>query len=111
MRPKNILLAIALFFLSASYAQNVGVGNTSPNSKLDVSGDLALREGTGITVSSGNNIITLPSSKNSVYRLTGATGAFTINAISAGNDGIRSRIDSVVTGGAPSFSRHTIDVA
>jgi hypothetical protein len=77
------VFAFSLFI----HAQNVGIGTTSPVSKLDVNGDLSLREGSAITVSAGSNTITLPSVKNSVYRLTGATGAFSITSISAGNDG------------------------
>jgi hypothetical protein len=65
----------------------VGIGNSNPQAKLDVSGDLALREGTPITVSTGSNTITLPGTNNSIYRLTGATGYFTISGITAGNDG------------------------
>lgn len=80
-------MAIAMSF-SAVYSQNVGVGNNLPLSKLDVSGDIALREGTAISVAAGANTITLPAAKSSVYRLTGATGAFSISSISAGNDGM-----------------------
>jgi len=50
--------------------------------------DLALREGTAMTVAAGANTLTLPSAKNSVYRLTGASGAFSITSISGGNDGM-----------------------
>jgi hypothetical protein len=86
---KHLLPALLFLFITAtSYAQNVGVGNTVPASKLDVSGDLALREGTAITVASGVNTLTLPAAKNSVYRLTGSSGAFSISSISAGNDGM-----------------------
>jgi hypothetical protein len=83
-----ISIVFVCFIALAASAQNVGVGNTSPNSKLDLSGDLALREGTAIAVSAGANTLTLPAAKNSVYRLTGASGAFSISSISGGNDGM-----------------------
>ena len=88
MKRFILFFVILCTSLSIVKAQNVGVGNTAPASKLDVSGDLALREGTAISVSAGANSISLPSAKNSVYRLTGAAGAFSISSISAGNDGM-----------------------
>lgn len=87
MRTGFFLLAILFLNVGLVNAQNVGVGTSSPSSKLDVNGDLSLREGTPLTVSAGSNSITLPSAKNSVYRLTGASGAFTIAGLSSGNDG------------------------
>ena len=87
MKPKFLLTALLSVFITVAYAQNVGIGNSNPQAKLDVSGDLALREGTPITVSTGSNTITLPGTNNSIYRLTGATGYFTISGITAGNDG------------------------
>ncbi|MFN8276404.1 MAG: tail fiber domain-containing protein [Chitinophagales bacterium] len=68
---------------------NVGIrttGGLTPASALDVAGDLALREGTAITVGNGVNSLTL-TGEFSHYRLTGATLAFSINAIANGNNG------------------------
>ncbi len=87
MKKSLITLIVALFAVVSSNAQNVGIGNSNPQAKLDLSGDLALREGTPIAVSAGSNTITLPGTNNSVYRLTGASGYFTISGISAGKDG------------------------
>ncbi|CAM6000931.1 unnamed protein product [Sphagnum balticum] len=78
------MMIILLYY--RAHGQNVGLGNSSPSSKLDVSGDLALREGTAFTVAAGANSLTLPTAKNSLYRLTGASGAFIISSISAGNN-------------------------
>lgn len=65
----------------------VGIKNVIlPNSVLDVAGDLALREGTAITVIAGGNAVIL-NGENSHYRLTGAVGAYSINTILNGNDG------------------------
>jgi hypothetical protein len=47
---------------------------------------LALRERGSIAVAAGSNSLTL-TGKYSHYRLTGATGAFTIGTLAAGNDG------------------------
>ena len=65
---------------------NVGLGTAIANSKLDLNGDLALREGTAITVAAGVNAVSLLG-EFSHYRLTGAVGAFSINTIFSGNDG------------------------
>ena len=64
----------------------VGISTNAPLSKLDIAGDLALREGTAITVAAGANALTL-TGEFSHYRLTGAAGAFNINTITGGNDG------------------------
>ncbi len=67
--------------------QRVGIkNNISPSSVLDIAGDIALKEGTAMTVAAGNNALTL-TGEYSHYRLTGAASAFTVNTISGGNDG------------------------
>ena len=69
---KILLLAyIMIILIMDSHGQNVGIGNSDPASILDISGDLALREGSPMTVVAGANTLTLPAAKNSVYRLTG----------------------------------------
>ena len=65
---------------------NLGIGTANPSSKLDLNGDLAIREGTAIAVLAGVNAVSLLG-EFSHYRLTGAVGAFSINTISSGNDG------------------------
>lgn len=68
---------------------NIGVninGAVATNSRLDVNGDLALREGTAIAIAAGSNALTL-TGEFSHYRLTGAAGAFDINTVTGGNDG------------------------
>jgi hypothetical protein len=84
---RTLLLILCILIVAFANAQNVGLSNSNPQSKLDVSGDMSLREGAPIAVTSGSNTITLPSSKNSVYRLTGAGSAFSISSISTGNNG------------------------
>lgn len=65
---------------------NVGINTSTPSSKLDINGDLALREGTAIAVVTGSNALTL-TGEFSHYRLTGAAGAFAVNTIAGGNNG------------------------
>ena len=67
-------------------SDRVGIGTAVPASKLDILGDLALREGAAIAVAAGSNALTL-TGEFSHYRLTGAAGAFAINTIVGGNDG------------------------
>jgi hypothetical protein len=65
---------------------NLGIGTNSPNVKLDINGDLALREGTALSLSNGaNNDIAI--GRNSFYRITGPTAVFTITGLSGGYDG------------------------
>ncbi|MFN8285372.1 MAG: interleukin-like EMT inducer domain-containing protein [Chitinophagales bacterium] len=82
------LLPLALVLCTAlAYGQNVGIGNNNPQSKFDISGDLALRE-TGIVLSSGaNNNVDLVTKKYSFYRITGPGAAFSITGLSGGADG------------------------
>lgn len=92
-RIYTFLLCVTLGHYSANaQTGNVGVGNNTPVTKLDVAGDLALREGTAIAVSGANPtvVVTLSAtnSENSFYRITGApTGTMTLNSIANGVDG------------------------
>lgn len=91
---KIFLLAVIFVVMDIVMAQtgNVGVGNNTPVTKLDVAGDLALREGTAIAVSGANPTVTVAlttaNSENSFYRITGIpTGTMSINSIANGVDG------------------------
>lgn len=68
---------------------NVGVKTVTPNSRLDVNGDLALREGTAIALANTTypTIALTAGSKFSHYRLTGPTIPFWLYYITGGNDG------------------------
>lgn len=85
---KLYLLALTGLLTGTIYAQNVGIGNNAPNTKLDVAGDLALREGTALSLSAGaNNNVDLTTSKFSFYRITGPGAAFSITGLSGGSNG------------------------
>ena len=89
----TILLCVALWQHSANaQTGNVGVGNNTPVAKLDVAGDLALREGTAIAVSGVNPTVPISlhatNAENSFYRITGSpTGTMALNTIANGVDG------------------------
>ena len=64
---------------------NVGVNTTTPATKLDIAGDVAIRYG-GFGASNGlNNNIAIGAV--SFVRITGPTAAFTITGIAGGSDG------------------------
>lgn len=64
---------------------NVGVNTTTPNTYLDVSGDMATRYGTYTAASGSNNDIAVGAV--SFARITGPTAAFSITGVSGGVDG------------------------
>ena len=68
---------------------NIGIKTITPNSRLDVNGDIALREGPAISlVNTTYPTIALPAgSEYSHYRLTGPTIPFWLYTIAGGNDG------------------------
>ncbi|MFN8284497.1 MAG: hypothetical protein U0U67_14845 [Chitinophagales bacterium] len=68
---------------------NIGIKTVTPNSRLDVNGDLALREGPAMALTNTTYpTITLPAgSKFSHYRITGPTVPFWPYIIYGGNDG------------------------
>lgn len=63
----------------------VAVGNVTPNTTLDVNGDLALRGGTYAAANGVNSNIPIPS--NSFIKITGPTAAFSLTGMTGGYDG------------------------
>ena len=82
---RKIITAVVCFITQISYAQNVGIGNTNPQAKLDISGDLRLRS-TVLTLPAGlNNNVDLSTVKSSVYIFAG--GALSDGCIITGFTG------------------------
>jgi len=95
MKKLHLLFVLAALSNQLFAQKNVGIGNSSPVTKLDVSGAISLREGAGITVTSpgarggANDNISLPDISGttdvaSFYHITGFTGtagAFSIYGI------------------------------
>ena len=98
---KCLPLFLFTFLFTAVFAQkNVGIGTTSPVTKLDIEGALSLREGATLVLSNGgahagaNDNITLPAITgttdiSSFYRITGPSTTFSIYGITpvSGADG------------------------
>jgi hypothetical protein len=66
---------------------NIGIGNVNPASSLDLSGDLALREGTALALVDGANNNVAITGEQSHYRITGPTAAFSVSGFTGGNNG------------------------
>ncbi len=87
---KKNLLFILLFFtfpFALVLGQNIGVGTASPNTKLEIMGDLSLRT-TTLNVNNGlNHNLNTSAQKFSYYLISGPTAAFSITGIEGGTDG------------------------
>lgn len=70
--------------LTVLASDKVGIGTDTPNTTLDVNGDMALRAGVYTATTTNNNIVI---GNRSFIRITGATAAFTITGIAGGYDG------------------------
>lgn len=89
MKLKTIIMRTIFItvFLLLSYSflksQNVGIGNTDPKAKLDVSGDLILKSA-DLTLADGNTLdLDINTNKYNHYKLIGPTGNFQIGGIVA----------------------------
>ena len=83
MKKKFLVFSTVLVLSQMAIAQNIGIGNTNPQAKLDVSGDLILRS-YSLTVADGTTYaLDVNTNKFSNYKLTGTTGNFQIAGITA----------------------------
>ena len=72
---KYLFLLAALTLITASYAQNVGIGNTNPHTKLEVSGGISSTPVSAAAAAS----VTIPNN-SSIFRLTAVASA-QVNAL------------------------------
>lgn len=85
MKNCKLIGFIILLLLETKFiqSQNVGIGNTDPKAKLDVSGDLILKSAT-LTLADGNTLdLDINTAKYNHYKLMGPTGNFQIGGIPA----------------------------
>jgi hypothetical protein len=66
---------------------NVGISTSTPNTKLDVNGDIALRCAALPLVNGANNDVNLLTTEMSYYRITGPGAAASITGMTGGYDG------------------------
>ncbi|HLG25396.1 MAG TPA: hypothetical protein VI588_01200, partial [Candidatus Gracilibacteria bacterium] len=70
---------------NVSVTGNTALGTTTANARLDVNGDLALRQ-TGVSLGNGNNS-NVNVGSFSFIRITGPTAAFSVTGITGGQNG------------------------
>ncbi len=78
---------ICCFTFFITYSQNVGIGTNNPLAKLDINGDVILRNAAVTLVNGNNNDINTTASRFSFYTITGPTAAFNISGFTGGVDG------------------------
>ena len=84
---KILITTVSVFCVIFCFAQNVGIGTTSPQAKLDINGDLIIRNA-NITLANGaNENIDITTSKYSHYTISGPTTVFEIGGLTGGTDG------------------------
>jgi len=81
------LFFIFHFLFLISHSQNVGIGTTSPLAKLDINGDIILRNAAVTLVNGDNNDINTTTSRFSFYTIAGPAAAFSISGLNGGVDG------------------------
>jgi len=55
MKKLSLFIAITAVTMHMFAQKNVGIGNSSPVTKLDISGALSLREGAALSLSNGGS--------------------------------------------------------
>jgi hypothetical protein len=83
------IYCVCILCSSLLYAQNVGIKTTTPQSALDINGDLTLRKATLSLPAGGSNNVDISTNKYSVYDFAGGalTGGAQIFGFTGGTDG------------------------
>lgn len=83
------LFITVFFLLSFTFlkSQNVGIGNTDPQSSLDIKGDIIFRVDTLELINGINDNIDISSSRSMNYILTGPNTTFELGGFTGGKDG------------------------
>jgi hypothetical protein len=106
MKKLITFILLALVGLDALLAQNVGIGTSSPGTKLDINGALTTRD-TTIVISGG---VSIPTGNWSVIKVTGTlSAAATITGPTPTNSGMYLTLYNATTGGY-SISMNSIAV-
>ena len=90
-RNKTIYMRVFFFFLAllivnTSFGQNIGIGTTSPKAKLDINGDVILRNVTITLVDGPNENINTDSARYSHFTIVGPATVFEMGGITGGID-------------------------
>ena len=80
------ILILLLFVSTSLLAQNIGIKTVSPQANLDINGSVAIREGSALVLSNGqNNNVAI--SDMGFFRISGPTAVFSITGFDNGFDG------------------------
>ena len=93
---RTAVLFLLFFMIKTSFSQNVGIGNTNPQAKLDVNGDIAMASIDIIITSTYNYALDVNTVKQSFYKLMSAqvpVGNFILNGIT---NGVAGRIITLI---------------
>jgi trimeric autotransporter adhesin len=89
MKKIKLLCCVNIFCSLILHAQNVGIKTTTPQSALDINGDISLRKATLTLPAGGSNNVDISTNKYSVYDFAGGalTGGAQIFGFTGGTDG------------------------
>lgn len=88
MFQKCFLLLWALFFITChAQSQNVGINIPTPESTLDINGDVSLRSADLILIDGSNLSVNVTNNAFSNFRISGPVSNFSLSGLTTPNDG------------------------